>query len=944
MVLLTKTIPKTIVINCIILAIYTVTGSVSSFYFPNSPFWFPTGLALGAYVLFGFRILPSIILGGFINGFIIEYGQNITPSILNPFINCCLSGIGLIAAGNILRFITIKKEIFFHVRTVFIFLSASIILGSIHGTGMGIISGFTIPSIIEKILMAIAGSIVIGPIIISMAIPRERTPLLKEISLFLTVSITSAIISIALFYFRITASGSTIIIDDLALLILPFGAVLLTLRGFTVFFFGYSILISLLHASISKPYIFINPIIENSVFIIATGSVGFIICAINAERRANANALANLNESLESLVHSRTQMLENEISDRKKYEQRLYESEIKYRTVADFTWDWEYWLGADGSFLYVSPSCERVTGYSVQEFLHDPFLYHAIVLKEEQEMFWNHFVHEMEAGSRRLIFRIVRKDGAIRWIEHYCQPVYNEDGSFAGRRGSNRDITEKKEYEIALLRTAERLVALIQTTPDGFWVLNADGSFVEVNKQYCDMSGFGRKDILKMNVSEIESDPDFNFFSYTEKLRKTGNVRYETKHRTSDRTFIDVETSVTFIPQQNMFFLFLRNVTDSKKSALALDSSQKMLQLVLNTIPQRVFWKDINHSYVGCNKAFARDAGFQDPADVIGKNDTDMSWSINADTYCKDDINVLTSKIPHLGYEETLKLSDNSQIWIRTNKVPMFNAEGSAIGVLGIYEDITEFKRAEQVFQDKSDELDRFFTVALDLLCIADTQGIFRRLNHSWETTLGYTISDLNGSNFLDFVHPDDMESTLAAIKDLDSQKEVLNFENRYRCSDGSYRWLEWRSFPVGDLIYAAARDITKRKKAERDLREALTFNTAIVNSSPIGIAIYRDTGECVFVNDAASQIIEHEKDDLINSNFTSVRIWNESGVISTVKAVLNDGIHREIETFVKTSGGKPLLLDCHFTRFTLEEKPHLLLTFSDISGIKETERRCPSR
>ena len=139
---------------------------------------------------------------------------------------------------------------------------------------------------------------------------------------------------------------------------------------------------------------------------------------------------------------------------------------------------------------------------------------------------------------------------------------------------------------------------------------------------------------------------------------------------------------------------------------------------------------------------------------LSGKNDTDMSWSINADTYCKDDINVLTSKIPHLGYEETLKLSDNSQIWIRTNKVPMFNAEGSAIGVLGIYEDITEFKRAEQVFQDKSDELDRFFTVALDLLCIADTQGIFRRLNHSWETTLGYTISDLNGSNFLDFVHP----------------------------------------------------------------------------------------------------------------------------------------------------------------------------------------------
>ncbi|MBE0646078.1 MAG: PAS domain S-box protein [Bacteroidetes bacterium] len=134
--------------------------------------------------------------------------------------------------------------------------------------------------------------------------------------------------------------------------------------------------------------------------------------------------------------------------------------------------------------------------------------------------------------------------------------------------------------------------------------------------------------------------------------------------------------------------------------------------------------------------------------------------------------------------------------------------------------DITPQKAAESALREKTEELDRFFNLALDLLCIADTDGYFRHLNRVWETTLGYTHEELEGRQFLELVHPDDLQSTLDAIAALSDQVPVIGFTNRYRCKDGSYRWIEWRSAPAGKLIYAAARDITPHIKAAEQLRQ----------------------------------------------------------------------------------------------------------------------------
>ena len=130
-------------------------------------------------------------------------------------------------------------------------------------------------------------------------------------------------------------------------------------------------------------------------------------------------------------------------------------------------------------------------------------------------------------------------------------------------------------------------------------------------------------------------------------------------------------------------------------------------------------------------------------------------------------------------------------------------------------------KVTEESLRRKTEELDQFFNVSLDLLSIANTDGYFLRLNPAWERTLGYTSEELLAKRFLEFVHPDDMDSTLKALSSLASRQKVFYFENRYRCKDGTYRWLQWSSSPAGNLIYSAARDVTENKRAEAEAFQA---------------------------------------------------------------------------------------------------------------------------
>jgi PAS domain S-box-containing protein len=199
-----------------------------------------------------------------------------------------------------------------------------------------------------------------------------------------------------------------------------------------------------------------------------------------------------------------------------------------------------------------------------------------------------------------------------------------------------------------------------------------------------------------------------------------------------------------------------------------------------------------------------------------------------------------TEKPEHLHAVFRIINRAGNEVWISHHCLAIFDEDGRYQGQRASNRNINVRKQAEAELKQQSEELELYFTSSLDLLCIANVDGRFVRLNPEWENVLGYSIAELEGRMFLDFVHPEDVEPTMAAVSRLENQEQVLNFVNRFCCKDGSYRWMEWRSRPLGRGIYAVARDITERRAMEEALRKSQETFQNIVQTSPMGIHLYQ--------------------------------------------------------------------------------------------------------
>ena len=203
-----------------------------------------------------------------------------------------------------------------------------------------------------------------------------------------------------------------------------------------------------------------------------------------------------------------------------------------------------------------------------------------------------------------------------------------------------------------------------------------------------------------------------------------------------------------------------------------------------------------------------------------------------------------------------------------------------------------------------NEELENFFSVNPDLLCIADYEGNFVKTNAAWSDFLGYPTDELKQRRFFDFIHPEDVQPTIDVLSKLSDQETLLSFVNRYRKQDGTYRFIEWRSYPKGKRIYAAARDITDRRETENALRISLSKYKILIDSFPIGITVSDSQGQIIETNEIAAQLLgitreEQEKrkisDDewkIISTSgtpmpveeYASVRAFNENKLISNVE------------------------------------------------------------
>lgn len=335
-------------------------------------------------------------------------------------------------------------------------------------------------------------------------------------------------------------------------------------------------------------------------------------------------------------------------------------------------------------------------------------------------------------------------------------------------------------------------------------------------------------------------------------------------------------------------------------------------------------------------------------------------WKIPADLVAEgDDIKVVELIIPNLSQPDEFlakveylythpEAVSHDEVFLKDGRI--FNRysagvkslSGQSYGRVWYFRDITQLREDEANLQKRTAELEIFFSSSLSLLCIANLDGYFLRLNPQWEHTLGYRLQDLEGNRFLDFVHPDDLDLTLTAIADLASAQSIVSFINRYRHRDGTYRWIEWRSVPYGQLIYAAARDITDQRKYEESIRQAQAFLDSIVENIPNMIFV-KEASELRFVrfNKAGEELLGYSRTDLIGKNDYDFFPNEEADFfVSKDREVLSKRDILDIsEETIHTQHGTRLLHTKKVPIFDEVGKPQYLLGISeDITERKRAE------
>jgi PAS domain S-box-containing protein len=270
-------------------------------------------------------------------------------------------------------------------------------------------------------------------------------------------------------------------------------------------------------------------------------------------------------------------------------------------------------------------------------------------------------------------------------------------------------------------------------------------------------------------------------------------------------------------------------VEERKKAEKSLSEWQQMLQSVLDTIPVRVFWKDLESNYLGCNRPFALDAGLNSPEEILEKSDFEMGWVEQAELYRADDLVVMETGSPKLGYEEPQTTPDGSRIWLRTNKVPLLDAEGRIRGVLGTYEDITESKRMEEVLRASETKYRIVADNTYDWEYWVSPEGRFLYTSPSCQRITGYSASEFEGDhNLLSYiVHPDDLTQFEAHLEQDQTESTPCEQEFRIIHRSGMTRWIGHvcQSVFGPQALFlgrrGSNRDITDRKQAEEALRES---------------------------------------------------------------------------------------------------------------------------
>ncbi len=386
-----------------------------------------------------------------------------------------------------------------------------------------------------------------------------------------------------------------------------------------------------------------------------------------------------------------------------------------------------------------------------------------------------------------------------------------------------------KRTEKALRLSEERLRLALEGTYDGIWDVDVQSGQAYFSPRYYTMMGY-EPDEFPANYENWRQrlHPDDLEHSERAVLRAAEQlsrfaIEFRFRAKNGEWRWILSRGKVAESDQSGKAVRVAgshTDITERKRVEEALRESQQMLQSVLDTIPARVFWKDLALNFLGCNSPFALDAGLQSPEEIVGRNDFEMGWAEQADLYRSDDRLVLETGIAKLGYEEPQTTPAGDRIWLRTSKVPLSDVKGEIRGLLGTYEDITVYKQAEEALR----KYELIVSTSRDLMALINRDYIYETVNESYLTAHQRSRLDAVGRPVSDIMGESVFKDKIKGRLDQALSGQAVHFQETFDFAGLGRRIMDVNYFPILDEngkvegVVLNARDITETRKLEEQL------------------------------------------------------------------------------------------------------------------------------
>ncbi len=287
----------------------------------------------------------------------------------------------------------------------------------------------------------------------------------------------------------------------------------------------------------------------------------------------------------------------------------LKQSETKFRLLADYAADWEFWVNPQGEYIYNSPACKKISGYLPEAFEKNKNLLIEIASPEYKELVDAHFARDRSEPTKSLEFIIISADGEKKWISHVCTGVYDENGNYHGQRGINKDISEQKKRELELIQSNERFIRLFEDLGDAVFVTKIGGprmgEILEVNPAATKQTGYTKKELLQMNIIRdlfVEGSDELTmdewdaklqagkFVSTTERKRKKDGTEYWTEvivtpiEFNGEKASLSINRDITEHKRAELIQQIILNISNASQENKTLEETLKFIQSELGRL------------------------------------------------------------------------------------------------------------------------------------------------------------------------------------------------------------------------------------------------------------------------------------------------------------------------------------------------------------------------